>query len=144
MNLRDWELDIVERMGEFLAPDQVFEQSVEEEIELPRFDNTMVKPYVVFWWGQRVRGGVGHNALCGVRASSHTALFLVQLVSPTGPMGRDLAAVVSEALWGYRPLNGTQGELHEDSAPTIRNPLDISGVSTRNRVPLAYSGTVDL
>lgn len=142
MDLRDWELDIVARLRNAIAEDQVFEESVEEEARLPRFDNTMVKPYVVLWWGQRVRGGGGHNALAGVRKSSHVAEFIAQLIAPTGAMNRELARLVSGSLLGYRPLG--EGELMEDSAPTIRNPLDISGVSARNRTPLAYSGTVDL
>lgn len=142
MNLRDWEKDIIGRLKLFIAPEQVFEESVPEESEIPRFSNTMVKPYVVLWWGQRVQGGPGYQAVCGVRGSAHIVTFLVQLAASNGPMGRDLAAVVSNALLGYRPLG--QGELREDSMPTIRNPLDISGAYARDRVPLAYSGTVDL
>lgn len=142
MSLRDWELDIIAQLHTVLDASQVFEESVPETDQLPRFDTTMAKPYVVLWWGQRVDGGIGHNSLCGVLHSSHKALFLIQLVAPTGPMGRDLAALVSDALLGYRPAG--QGELTEDSMPTIRNPLDISGAANRIRVPLAFSGTVDL
>jgi hypothetical protein len=139
--MREWQLAIVDRLAEVFPDNQVFEEGPPEEDYLPMYPNRMVKPYVIVWFGQRVDGGPGFNSVCGVLGSAHRGLFLVQVCAATGRMVNDAAAAVSQALIGFRPAG--QGELKEDSAPTIRNPLDMSGVNTRYQVPLAYNGIVD-
>lgn len=139
---RDWQKAVVAQLKTVFPEDQVWEGSVPQESQLAKFDNDMVKPYVVVWFGQRVNGGPGFNSTCGVRSSAHMTTFIVRVAAPTGEMVNDAAALVSDALFGFRPLN--QGELQEDGAPTIRDPLEMSGVNPRYFFPIAYRATVDL
>lgn len=141
-NLRDWQKAILARLQELLPPEQIYEEGVPDEAELPMYDSRRVKPYVVAWWGQRVDGGLGFNTLCGVRENAHTVPFILQVCGPTGPAVRDLAEAVSDLLLGFKPLG--EGELREDGAGTIRQPLDMSGVNSRYQVPVSYVGTVDV
>lgn len=140
--MREWQRDIVTRLEELLSPEQVFEEGAPEEDALPMYPNRMVKPYVVLWFGQRVRGGLGFDSLCGVLGSAHRALFIVQIAAATGEVCNDVSAAVADHLLGFRPAG--QGELTEDSAPTIRQPLDTSGINSRYQRPIAFSGTVDV
>jgi hypothetical protein len=140
--MRDWQRAVITRLEDLLSPEQVYEEGPPDEDALPMYPNRMVKPYVVVWFGQRVSGGIGYDALCGVRESAHVSMFITQVVAATGEVCNDVSVVVADHLLGFRPAD--QGELREDSAPTIRQPLDVSGVNSRYQRPIAFSGTVDL
>lgn len=150
MSLRLWEIAVEERLM-YGSPadglvgfgeDCVFVSAVPDESQVPRLPNRMIKPYVAIWYGQRIQGNDGYQALCGVRGSAYRANFLVQVMAHDGRLNRDAVALVSNLLMGFRPAG--QGELLESSSSTIRRPLDMSGVRGRISVPVAYSGTVDL
>lgn len=140
--LREWRLAIIAQAQTLLPPEQVFEGGVPAETQLVMDSNRMVLPYAIFWWGQRVGGGLGFTALTGVRTHAHVVPFIVQSCAPTGAAAQDLADALSDVLWGFQPVG--QGELREDGAGTIRQPLDMSGVNSRYQVPVAYVGTVDV
>src|SRR5690606_41424357 len=97
--------------------------------------------YAIIWIRQKGHGGPAFNSVCGVLGSVRRGLLLEQVCAATGSMVKEAAAAVSQALIGFRPAG--RGELEEESAPPIRNPLDMSGVNTRYQVPLAYNGIVD-
>lgn len=139
---REWQRSIVERLQALLGSDRVFEESVPEIDHLPMNDLGMVEPYAVLWFGQRVQGGPGFNSVCGTLGSAHRALFYVGIGAPTGEVANDVAASVTDSLRGFRPVG--QGELIEDFSPTIREPLDMSGVNPRVHVRIAYSGIIDV
>lgn len=140
--LREWRLAIVEQAQTLLPPEQTFEGGVPDEHQLPMNNSRMVLPYAVFWWGQRVPGGLGYAGIAGVRKNAHVVPFIVQSCAPTGAAVMDLADALSDVLWGFQPAG--QGELREDGAGTIRQPLDVSGVNSRYQVPVSYVGTVDI
>jgi hypothetical protein len=140
--IREWRLAIIAQAQTLLPPTQTFEGGVPAETQLPMDSNRMVLPYAVFWWGQRVPGGLGFAGIAGVRKDAHVVPFIVQSCAPTGSAAVDLADALSDVLWGFRPVD--QGELREDGAGTIRQPLDMSGVNSRYQVPVSYVGTVDL
>jgi len=150
MSLRPWQLAIEDRLAfgsvdDNLAgfgQDCVFVAAVPDESQVPRLPNRQVKPYVVLWYGQRIQGNSGYQAICGVKASAYRSNFLVQVQAHDGGLAMDAVALVSNLLLGFKPFG--QGELLESSSSTIRRPLDISGVRGRISVPVAYSGTVDL
>lgn len=150
MSLRPWQVAIEERLiqgapEEGLAgfgSDCVFVSAVPDETQIPRLPNRQVRPYLVLWYGQRIQGNSGYQALCGVKGSAYRSNFLVQVQAHDGRLTLDAVALVSNLLLGYKPFG--QGELLESSSSTIRRPLDISGVRGRISVPVAYSGTVDL
>lgn len=139
---REWQRDIVDRVKQVLGAENVYEESVPEIEQLSMTDYGMVKPYAVLWFGQRIQGGPGFRSMCGTRHSAHRALFYVQIGAPTGEVANDVAAAVSDSLLGYRPVG--QGELDEDISPTIREPLDMSGVNPRIQTRIAYSGIIDI
>lgn len=139
--MRQWQLDIIVRLEETFNDQQVFEEGVPERVRLTMDNSEIVKPYVCVWFGQRTDGGPGSRALCGVRQSSHQIPFLVEVAAATGPVCNDAVVEVSRLLLGYRPAG--QGELEESGAPTVRNPLDMSGASGRYQKPVAYTGLVD-
>lgn len=150
MSLRLWEVAIEQRLIEGdpannragFGEEAVFVSAVPDETQIPRLPNRMVRPYVALWYGQRIQGNDGYQALCGVKGSAYRANFLVQVQAHDGRLARDAVALVSNLLLGFRPAG--QGELLESSSSTIRRPLDISGARGRISVPVAYSGTVDL
>lgn len=141
VSLRAWQKDIMERIQELLPAERIFEEGVPDETALPMYEGGRVKPYVVLWWGQRVDGGLGFNTLCGVQENAHTVPFIVQVCGPTGTAVMDLKEALADVLRGYEPLG--EGQLREDGAGTIRQPLDMSGVNSRYQVPLSMAGTVD-
>lgn len=143
-----WKNAVLDRLidgGDGLAgfgTDQVFAHSIPDPTQLPKMSDGRVMPYIAIWFGQRVGGGPGFNGVCGVRANAHVMHFLAVINAADGVSTMNAVDHTSELLRGYRPAS--QGELEETSALTIRRPLDISGVDSRNTVPVAYSGTVDL
>lgn len=146
MSLLGWKDAVLLRLSEGgdgnpgFGVEQVYEESVPDQSELGRMSDGRVRPFVSVWFGQRIGMGDGYRGICGVRNNAHMANFLVLVVGPDGRSTNRAKALVSELLWGYRPAG--QGELEETSSTTIRRPLDISGVVSRNAVPIAYSGTV--
>lgn len=141
-NLRDWQLAIRDRLAEQFTLDRVFEEGVPELKLLPHYPGGVIKPYVAIWHGQRIDGGPGFGALDGVLNSAHRVPFYVEVGAATGSMCLDAAQAVRDLLTGFRPAG--QGELREDGAPTIRQPLDMSGVISRYQIPIAFNGIVDL
>jgi hypothetical protein len=147
VSLLNWELAIEERLinGDASVPGfgaaNVFIEAVPDEVPIPR-DQRQVKPYVVVWFGQRIRGNDGYRGICGVKGNASRANLLVMACAHVGTVQRGVVAQVSDLLHGFRPAG--QGELEETSSTTIRRPLDISGVVGRIAVPVAFSGTVDL
>lgn len=124
------------------GPAQVYPHSIPDPTQLTKMSDGRVMPYITIWFGQRVGGGAGYNGLCGVRGNAHIMHFLAVVNAADGISIMNAVDHTSDLLRGYRPAG--QGELEETSALTIRRPLDISGVDSRNTVPVAYSGTVDL
>lgn len=139
--MREWQLDIIARLEETFSDRQVFEEGVPERVRVAMDKSEIVKPYVCVWFGQRADGGPGSRPLCGVREASHRVPILVEVAAATGTVCNDAIAEVSRLLLGFRPAG--QGELEETGAPTIRQPLDMSGASGRYQKPVAYTGLVD-
>lgn len=148
ISLAPWKKDVIDRLGlggdgiPGFGVDSVFREGVSDEREIPRFPDGTHKPYVAVWFGQRISGGRGHQSIAGVRHSAHQMNMLVMTCAPDGDMGDQAVDMVSALLLGFCPAG--QGELKEDGAPSIRRPMDMSGVRARFAVPVAYSGTVDI
>jgi len=148
MSLAAWRADIIERLanGDGTTPgfgiNQVYQESVPEQSRLERMSDGRVRPYVSVWFGQRIGMGNGYRGICGVRMNAHRMNMIIMVGAPDGNTANKARDLISELLWGFRPAG--QGELEETSSTTIRRPLDISGVDSRNAVPIAYSGTVDI
>lgn len=142
MQIMPW-IDAIEaRLVNGLPNTPIFLEGVPENDPIPRMDNGMIQPFVLLWLGQTVGGPLGSDSLMGVRTSVRRGLFLCQLVAPTGRSLLLLEDGVRALLQGFQP-NG-EGELSEDSAPSIRDPLpEGTGVDTRFYKPLAFSGLVN-
>lgn len=146
MSLEPWKDAIVERLAQGVGTtpgfgaESVFKESVPDQSRLPRMSDGRIRPYLSVWFGQRIGMGPGYRGICGVRQNAHLANLIVFIGAPDGDTTNKAKALVSGLLWGFRPAG--HGELEETSSITIRRPLDISGVSARNAVPVAYSGTV--
>lgn len=121
----------------------VQEGSYDEPNRVERLDNGMIAPYVLVWFGGSIDPGPGFASPCGVRNASRLGLLHIECVSTVERHGRQLGDEVRDALVGFQPTDG--GELEEDGAPTIRNPISsTSGVDTRHSYPLAFTGIVNV
>lgn len=142
MRLFPWQESIYDQLADNLPNTSVFFEGTPENTELPRLNNGMVRPFVLLWFGQSGSGPFGSDSIMGVRSSSRRAVFLAQLVAPTGRTLLQLEDAVRDLLVGFRPNN--EGELMEDAGPTIRDPLpEGTGVDVRFYKPLAFSGVVN-
>jgi hypothetical protein len=142
MQIMPWVEAIEARLVNGLPNTPIYLEGVPENDSIPRMDNGMIQPFVQLWFGQTTNGPLGSDSMVGVRASARRGLFLCQLVAPTGRSLLQLEDGVRDLLQGFSP-NG-EGELSEDSAPSIRDPLpEGTGVDTRFYKPLAYSGLVN-
>lgn len=142
MQLFPWMEAIEQRLVTNLPNNRFYMEGVPENSTLPRLDNGMVRPFASLWFGQSASAGFGTNAFTGVRRSSRQGLFLIQLVAPTGRSLLQFEDGVRDLLVGFRPMG--EGELAEDSAPTIRDPQpEGTGVDIRFYKPLTFSGLVN-
>lgn len=142
MQIFPWMEAIEQRLAINLPNNRFYMEGVPENSTLPRLDNGMVRPFASLWFGQTASGPFGTNSMTGVRQSARQGLFLIQLVAPTGRSLLQFEDGVRNLLVGYRPDG--QGELAEDSAPTIRDPQpEGTGVDIRFYKPLTFSGLVN-
>lgn len=107
-----------------------------------KLTNGMIAPYVVVWYGGSISEGPGHRGICGIRNDSRMGLLHIECVGTLFQHALDLGDEVRDALVGFKPAG--EGELEEDGAPTIRNPISTTtGVDVRYSYPLAFTGTVN-
>lgn len=142
MQLFPWMEAIHDRLTDNLPNTSIFFEGVPENTELPRLSNGMVRPFASLWFGQSGPGPFGTRSMTGVRQASRRAVFLVQIVAPTGRALLQLEDGIRDLLVGFRPND--EGELSESSPPTIRDPLpEGTTVDLRFYKPLAFSGLVN-
>lgn len=142
MQLHPWQMAIFNRLTDGLPNNNVFLEGVPEGFDLPRMPNGMVKPYTSIWFGQSVDAGFGYNNITGVRHSARLGLIRLEVVGPSGLALLQFEDAIRDLLVGYKPDG--EGELREDSAPTIRDPSELgSGVDVRWRKFIAFVGVVN-
>ena len=104
--------------------------------------NGMIAPYVLVWFGGSISALAGTRGIAGIRRDTRQGILHIECVATTHTMARQLGDEVRDALVGFTPVNG--GELAEDGAPTIRNPISTTtGVDVRYSYPLAFTGLVN-
>lgn len=110
--------------------------------EPDRLSNGMIAPYVLVWFGGSVSAGPGHETIGGVRQAARRGFLHIEAVGTTMTHARQLGDLCRDSLVGFKP--GPDGELEEDGAPSIRNPISTTtGVDVRYSYPVAFSGVVN-
>lgn len=104
--------------------------------------NGMIQPYVIVWFGPSVSAFGPYRGIAGVRKDSRLGILHLECVASSHTHARVLADELRHILVGFVPTEG--GELEEDGAPTIRNPISTTtGVDVRYAYPLAFQGIVN-
>jgi len=143
MRLMPWQDDIMDRLRTELGDHiPVKDGGYDEPDTTDKLSNGMIAPYVVVWFGGSISAGPGFEGICGVRNDARLGLIHIECVGTLMNHARTLGDEVRDALVGFQPTGG--GELEEDGAPTIRNPISTTtGVDVRYSYPLAFTGTVN-
>lgn len=143
MRLKPWQDSIMARLTTTLGDHiPVKDGGYDEPMTTNKLTNGMIAPYVLVWFGGSIDPGPGFSGICGVRSSSRLGLIHIECVGTLMNHARTLGDEVRDALVGFVPTGG--GELEEDGAPTIRNPISTTtGVDVRYSYPLAFTGTVN-
>lgn len=143
MRLMPWQDSIFDRLRTELGTHvEVLDGGYNEPDATPKLTNGMIAPYVVVWFAGSISPGPGHSGICGIRNDARLGFLHIECVATTHTMARQLGDEVRDALVGFQPVDG--GQLGEDGAPTIRNPIStVTGVDVRYSYPLAFTGTVN-
>jgi len=143
MRLLPWQDSVMARLNAVL-PDHIpiKDGGYDEPDATSKLTNGMIAPYVLVWFGGSIDAGPGHAGICGVNKATRLGLIHIECVGTLMNHARVLGDEVREALVGFIPTGG--GELEEDGAPTIRNPISTTtGVDVRYSYPLAFTGIVN-
>lgn len=143
MRLKPWQDSVMARLNTVL-PDHIpiKQGGYDEPDSTSKLSNGMIAPYVLVWFGGSIDPGPGYAGICGVRKNARLGLIHIECVGTLMQHAMDLGDEVRDALVGFVPTGG--GELEEDGAPTIRNPISTTtGVDVRYSYPLAFTGTVN-
>src|SRR5690554_6033373 len=102
MQLWPWQEAIYDRLVQGLPNNQFFIEGTPENTELNRMSNGMIKPFASIWYGQSRDAGIGTASMMGVRSSARRAIFLVQMVAPTGRSLLQFEDGIRNLLTGFR------------------------------------------
>jgi hypothetical protein len=143
MRLLPWQDAIMDELRSALGVNiDVLDGGYGESEEPARLENGMIRPYVLVWFGGSIDAGPGFATIGGVRQASRQGYLHVECVGTTMTHARQLGDLCRDALHGFRPDG--EGELEEDGAPSIRNPISTTtGVDVRYSYPLAFHGVVN-
>lgn len=143
MKLLPWQDAVLDRLRTDLGANiDVLDGGYAEGDEVGRLENGMVAPYVLVWFGGSIDAGPGFATIGGVRQASRRGFFHLECVGTTMTHARQLGDLCRDSLHGFQPDG--EGELEEDGAPSIRNPMSTTtGTDVRYSYPLAFHGVVN-
>lgn len=142
MRLLPWQDAIMAKLRTDLGNNiDVLDGGYGEGEAVKRLENGMVAPYVLVWFGGSLDAGPGYATIGGVRQASRRGFLHLEAVGTSMTHARQLGDLCRDALHGFQPDG--EGELEEDGAPSIRNPISTTtGVDVRYSYPLAFQGIV--
>lgn len=143
MRLLPWQDSIFAKMRNDLNENiLVLDGGFLEGEDVAALPNGMIQPYVIVWFAGSVSAFGPYRGIAGVRKDARLGLVHIECVGSSHTHARVLGDEVRSSLVGFVPTEG--GELEEDGAPTIRNPISTTtGVDVRYAYPLAFQGIVN-
>lgn len=143
MRLLPWQDSIFDKLRADINPAiTVYDGGLIEGEDVAALPNGQVQPYILVWFAGSVTAFGPYRGIAGVRRDARLGLIHIDCIGSSHTHARHLGDEVRNSLVGFIPTGG--GELEEDGAPTIRNPINTtSGVDVRYAYPLAFQGIVN-